>query len=45
MPAELAAEIGRWLQVQRPVALEEVLPDEFASLARRLGERKDGRVE
>ena len=42
-PAELAAEIGRWLQVQHPVALQEVLPDELASLIRQLGERGDGK--
>lgn len=44
-PAELAAEIGRWLQVQHPVALEEVPPDELASLIRRLRERVDGKTE
>jgi hypothetical protein len=44
-PAELVAEIGRRLQVQHPVALEEAFPDELASLIRRLGERVDGKVE
>ena len=44
-PAELAAEIGRWLQVQHPVALEEALPDELASLIRQLGERKNGKTD
>lgn len=44
-PAELAAELGRCLQVQHPVALEEALPDELASLVRRLSERNDGKVE
>ncbi len=44
-PAELAAEVGRWLQVQHPVALEEALPDELASLIRQLGKRKDGKAE
>ena len=44
-PAELAAEIGRWLQVQHSVALEEALPDELASLIRQLGERKNGQAD
>jgi hypothetical protein len=44
-PAELAAEIGRWLQVQHPVALQEMLPDELASLVSQLGEREDGQTE
>ncbi len=44
-PAELAAEIGRLLQVQHPVALEEALPDELASLIRQLGERKNGKAD
>jgi hypothetical protein len=44
-PAEVAAEIGRWLQVQHPVALQDVLPDELASLIRRLRERKDNQTE
>jgi hypothetical protein len=44
-PAEIAAEIGRWLQVQHPAVLEEALPNELASLIHRLGERKDGQTE
>ena len=44
-PAELAAETGRWLQVQHPMALEEALPDELASLIRQLGERKNGQAD
>lgn len=42
MPAELTAEIGRWLQVQHPLALTEPPPDELASLIQRLREREDG---
>jgi hypothetical protein len=44
-PAELAAEIGRLLQVQHPAALTEPLPEEIASLIRRLWEREDGQTE
>ena len=44
-PAELAAEIGRWLQVQHPAVLEEALPDELASIIRQLGERKNGKAD
>ena len=44
-PAELAAEIGRLLQVQHPAVLEEALPDELASLIRQLGERKTGKAD
>ncbi len=44
-PAELAAEIGRRLQVQHPAVLEEALPDELASLIRQLGERKNGKAD
>ena len=39
------AEIGRWLQVQHPVTLEEALPDELASLIRQFGERKNGKAD
>jgi hypothetical protein len=41
-PAELTAEIGRWLQSQHPVPLQEPLPEELASLIRRLQEREGG---
>jgi hypothetical protein len=41
-PAELTAEIGRWLQSQHPVPLREPLPEELASLIRRLQERDGG---
>jgi hypothetical protein len=40
-PAELTAEIGRWLQAQHPVS-KEPLPDNLAALIRRLQERADG---
>jgi hypothetical protein len=42
IPAELTAEIGRWLQSQHPVPLQEPLPEELASLIRRLQEREGG---
>jgi hypothetical protein len=44
-PAEIAAETGRCLQVQHPAALAEPLPEELASLIRRLWEREDGHTE
>jgi hypothetical protein len=43
-PAELAAEVGRWLQAQHPVSLQEALPEELASLVSQLGEREDGKT-
>jgi len=41
-PAELTTEIGRWLQSQHPVPLQEPLPEELASLIRRVQEREGG---
>jgi len=41
-PAELTTEIRRWLQSQHPVLLQEPLPEELASLIRRLQEQEGG---